>query len=127
MELEALKEVAADIVDLGAGLAVISPQLEKYNVELVKEKNITFPVLSDPGNRVAGSYGVVYQMSEELKAVYTGFGIILPEYNGDDSWTLPMPTRLVVDQAGFVRYVQSNIDHTVRPDPRDTVEFLKTL
>ena len=85
------------------------------------------PILSDPGNQVAARYGIRWQYSEELKQLYQKFGINLPEYNGDDSWTLPMPTRLIIDQEGIVRYAEINPDYTIRPDPQETLSALKEL
>ena len=55
------------------------------------------------------------------------FGINLTEYNGDDSWTLPLPTRLIIDQDGIVRYAEINADYTVRPDPEETIAALKKI
>ncbi len=55
------------------------------------------------------------------------FGIKLHEYNGDDSWTLPLPTRLIIDQDGIIRYAEINSDYTVRPDPEETIAALKDI
>jgi peroxiredoxin len=59
--------------------------------------------------------------------VYEGFGIRLDEYNGDTSWTLPMPTRLIIDRDGIIRDAEVNPDYTVRPDPEDTIEALEKI
>ena len=84
-------------------------------------------ILSDPGNEVAHQYGVRFTLSKELQDLYLKFGINLPENNGDDSWTLPMPTRLIIDQDGIIRYAEVNPDYTVRPDPEETIEALKEI
>lgn len=104
-----------------------SPQTEKRNESIERQASLGFPVLSDRGNRVASEYGLVYTMPAELKAVYEGFGIHLPLYNGDDSWTLPIPARFVIDAGGVIRYAACNPDHTVRPDPAETLAVLRTL
>lgn len=88
---------------------------------------MTFQILSDPGNEVAAQYRVRYQFPEDLKEVYMSFGIKLPEYNGDDSWTLPLPTRLIIDQDGIIRSAEINADYTVRPDPEETIAALKDI
>jgi peroxiredoxin len=76
---------------------------------------------------VAETYGLVYTFPEDLKEVYLGFGIDLSRFNGDDSWTLPMPGRFVIDRSGIIRYAEVNPDYTVRPEPEETVPVLKKL
>lgn len=127
MELEALAKAAADIEALGATLVLISPQLEEHNRAMAEEKKLSVEILSDPGNKVADRYGIRFALPEDLKQVYQNFGIKLEEYNGDTSWTLPMPTRLIIDRDGIIRYAEINPDYTVRPDPEDTIEALKRI
>ena len=54
-------------------------------------------------------------------------GIDLPKYNGDDSWTLPVPTRLVVDTNGIIRAADIEVDYTRRPEPSMTVANVKAV
>ena len=84
-------------------------------------------LLGDPGNQTAVQYGLVFTVSEDLKKVYLQFGIDLPEYNGDNSWQLPMPARYIIDQNRVIRYAEVNPDYTVRPDPSHTVDALKEI
>ena len=51
----------------------------------------------------------------------------VPKHNGDDSWNLPMPARYIIDREGLVRYAEVSPDHTVRPEPEDTIAALKEL
>ncbi len=108
-------------------MAAISPQAVKFNRAMQEEKNISFEILSDPGNKTAENYGIKYQMPEDLIKVYSQFGINVPEHNGDDSWTLPLPARLIIDPDGIIRDAEINADYTVRPEPEDTLEKLKLL
>lgn len=116
-----------EIRGLGASLVAVSPQTEKRNESVERQARLGFPVLSDRGNRVAGEYGLVYTMPADLKAMYEGFGIRLPLYNGDDSWTLPIPARFVIDTDGIIRYAAASPDYTVRPEPAETVAALREL
>jgi len=47
-------------------------------------------------------------VSDEVQWIYRGFGLDLAKANGDDSWTLPMPARFVVDRAGVIQ--SSDVD-----------------
>ena len=76
---------------------------------------------------MAQRYGLKFQLSEELREVYLNFDIDLARYNGDESWTLPLPTTLIIDQNGIIRHGAINVDYTVRPDPEETVAALKKI
>jgi peroxiredoxin len=127
MELEALANAIPDFEKLGATLVLISPQLEEHNRAMAEDKHISTDMLSDPGNGVAEGYGVRFELPEDLKKVYIDFGIDLHEYNGDASWTLPMPTRLIIDRDGIIRYAEINPDYMIRPDPEETLAALKEM
>jgi peroxiredoxin len=49
----------------------------------------------------------------------------LPAFNGDPSWTLPMPARYVIGQDGVVLYSEVNPDYTHRPDPSEMLPILE--
>lgn len=108
----------------GAVLLAVSPQLIRYNKAMKEEKNLTFDVLSDPGNTVAAQFGIKYKMADDLVTLFKQFGLKIDEHNGDESWTLPMPARLIIDRDGTIRYAEINPDYTIRPEPEDTLSAL---
>ena len=105
----------------------ISPQMEEYNDTITKQKKLTFAIVSDMHNKIAEQLGIKFTLPEGLQGIYDNFKINLPTYNGDDSWTLPMPTRLIVDTSMRIRYIQTDPDYTVRPEPLHTLEALKQI
>ncbi len=127
MELDALQGILGEINGLGATLVAISPQQVEYNLAMQQEKMLQFEMLSDPGNRVAESYCLVYQLPEELQEVYKQFDLNLPMYNSDDSWTLPLTARFVIDQGKIIRSAEINTDYTIRPEPENTIKALNSL
>lgn len=112
---------------LGASLVMIAPQGIAHNKAIREEKNLSATILSDPGNMVAARYGLRFNLPDDMKALYQKFGIDLEKYNGDTSWTLPMPARLIIAPDGMVRYAAINTDHTFRPDPQETLEALQRI
>ena len=104
--------------DLGAELIAISPQLKEHSRRVVEERALTFDVLSDPGNQVALCFGIVFELPDDLREQHLNLGLDLAEFNGDESWTLPQPSRFIIDQAGRVRYasVDFDISDRVKPD-----------
>jgi peroxiredoxin len=127
LELEALGEVAEQFKVKGAIMVAVSPQLVTYNKAMKDGKNLSFEILSDPGNQIAEKYGIKYQMPEDLIKVYKQFGLKVDEHNGDDSWTLPIPARLIIDQEGIIRYAEINPDYTERPESEDTLAALREI
>jgi peroxiredoxin len=101
--------------------------LPKYTPQLVQKLGLSFPVLSDVGNLVSESFGAVYSMPQAMRAVYLTLGIDVPRFNGDDSWRLPMPARIIIGTAGIIRAADFTADHTHRPEPEETVRLLQNL
>ena len=105
----------------------ISPQQSEFNRKFIEQKKFTFDLLSDPGNQTARAYGLVFTLPEDLRKIYLQFGIDLPKHNGDDTWTLPLPARYIIDRDGTIRSAEVSVDYTVRPEPEDTIAALKAL
>jgi peroxiredoxin len=126
-ELEALRQALPEITALGATLAVISPQVQRTARESEDQTLLPFAMLRDQGNRVAAQYGLVFTLPDDLRQLYAKFGIDLARANGDDSWTLPMPARFVIDRAGLIRQADVDPDYTRRSEPAHTVEVLRRL
>ena len=84
-------------------------------------------MLSDRGNEYAAKLGLRFKLPDDLKQVYLSFGNDLAIRNGEDSWTLPMPARFVIDASGIVRAVDVDPDYRYRPEPEKTVEDVKLL
>ena len=127
MELEALQEALPAIESHGATFAAISPQQIEFSRQFMEQKKFSFQLLSDPGNQTAKAYGLLYTLPQDLQKIYLQFGIDVPKHNGDDSWTLPLPARLIIDRSSIVRYAEVNGDYTIRPEPEHTIAALETL
>lgn len=125
MELQALQEALPQFKELGANLIAISPQNPVNSRKSVRQNNLSFPILSDPHNDVAATFGLRFEMPDYLIELYKSLKNDLPVFNGDPSWTLPMPARFVVAQDGLVLYAEVNPDYTRRPEPEDMLPALR--
>ena len=112
---------------MGATLVSITPQLPEHIEASIKEEKLDFEILSDIGNVVARQYGLVFAVPTYLKAAYLDLGLDLAKFNGDDSWTLPIPANFVVDQKGIIVYSDANPDYRVRPEPEEIIELLGSI
>lgn len=125
MELQALQEALPQFKELGASLAAISPQNSVNSRKSVRQNNLSFPILSDPHNDVAAAFGLRFEMPDYLVELYKALKNDLPAFNGDPSWTLPMPARYVVGRDGIILYAEVNPDYTRRPEPEDMLPALR--
>jgi peroxiredoxin len=113
------------IEGMGATLLVVSPQLAKFAKPMKKKLDLTFELFWDEKNSLATKLGLVFTLPNDLQALYTKFGADLERYNGDDSWTLPMPARFIIDQNRIIRHRQTDPDYTIRPEPNEIVTLLE--
>ncbi|HEY1954330.1 MAG TPA: peroxiredoxin-like family protein [Polyangiaceae bacterium] len=125
LQLRAYQGVLSEIRRLGAELVAISPQTPDFASADIEKKQLTFPVLTDAHNAVAREYGLVFGLSDAMKALQTGFGNPIPKFNGDDSWELPMPGTFVIDGSGVVRLAHVDPDYTRRLEPAAILDALR--
>jgi peroxiredoxin len=85
-----------------------------------------FELLFDAGNKVAEAYGIAMQLPDDLIEIYTRFGIDLPKFDGDNTWRLPVPARILLAKGGAVLSIEADPDYTRRPEPEDTLAVLRS-
>jgi peroxiredoxin len=71
LQLRAYQQVLGEITALGGRLVAISPQLPDGSLSTAEMNKLSFDVLSDVGNCVARSFGLVYSLPDELRAALT--------------------------------------------------------
>jgi peroxiredoxin len=126
MELQALQEALSAFRALGAQLVAISPQNSVNSRKSIRDNRLDFPILSDPGNETAAAFGLRFALPGYLVDLYRTLKNDLPAFNGDTSWTLPMPGRFVIGQDRIIRYAEVNPDYTRRPEPSDMLPVLRS-
>lgn len=127
MELQALQAALPEFQSLNAHLIAISPQTAPNSRKSINQNHLSFPILSDPNNDTAHAFGLRFNLPDYLVDLYKQLKNDLPAFNGDDSWTLPMPARFVINQNGMIVYAEVNPDYTLRPDPEELLPTLQHL
>jgi peroxiredoxin len=125
LELQALEAAKPEFERRGASLVAISPQTPPNSRKSVRQNKLTFPILSDTKGEVGSAFGLRFRLPDYLIELYKGLKNDLPAFNGDPSWTLPMPSRYVIGQDGTILYAEVNPDYTRRPDPEDVIPALE--
>jgi peroxiredoxin len=126
MELQALQEALPSFRDLGANLVAISPQNAANSRKSIRTNGLAFPIVSDPGNETAAAFGLRFKLPDYLIELYKSLKNDLPAFNGNASWTLPMPGRFVIGQDRVIHYAEVNPDYTHRPEPADMLPALRS-
>jgi len=127
IQLRAYQAALPEMNALGARLVAISPQLPDGSVSTTEANNLTFAVLSDVGNKVAHSFGLVWSLPEELRAALRSNNKALPGINGDDSWELPVPATYVIARNGRVALAAIDVDYRHRLEPDAILTALRAL
>jgi peroxiredoxin len=127
IQLRAYQSVLPQISALGARLVAISPQLPDNSLDTVNKNTLTFDVLSDVGNEVARSYGLVYSLPDEIRAALRSNNKALPSINGDESWELPVPATYVIARDRLVALAYIEVDYRKRLEPEALLRCLKSL
>lgn len=116
-----------DLKRHGAGMVAITPQLPEHSRTMIEKSRIGFDLLHDHGNEYAAKLGLRFVLPSDLQEVYRSFGNDLVARNGEASWSLAMPARIVVDRTGIVRAIDADPDYTRRPEPEKTVADVAAL
>ena len=127
IQLRAYQSVLAQISTLGARLVAISPQLPDNSLDTVDKNALTFDVLSDVGNEVARSYGLVYSLPEEIRSALRSNNKALPSINGNESWELPVPATYVIARDRRVVLAYIEVDYRKRLEPEALLTCLKSI
>jgi peroxiredoxin len=98
----ALAKVHDDIVDIGGRVAAVMPERQKFAAAFKNEAGSPFPVFTDIDNGYALSLNLAIWIGPDLEQLLSSFGRALPDYQGNDSWMLPIPATFVVGRDGRV-------------------------
>ena len=126
-DLSALEEARPEIESRGASLVAISEQTAPNSRKSQRQNGLGFPILGDRGGEIAAQFGVRWTLPDYLREVHKMLGADLTQFNGEDSWTLPMPARYVIAQDRTIAYAEVNADYTRRPEPSAVFLVLEQL
>lgn len=127
LELRAYQRMIDSIHEAGAQLLAISPQTPDHSLSIQEKNELSFHVLSDLGNQIADKYQLKFKLPDDLQEIYSSLGFALADYNGDDSWELPVPATYIIDKQGVIRVASVDPDYRTRMEPSEVLKFLHSL
>jgi peroxiredoxin len=122
-----LKEINSSIekIKTTASLIAISPEQEK-EVQKTKRKNdLSFPLVSDNGNKIARKLNLTFKVEPEVVKEYQILGIDLIKSQGNDSYELPMPATFVIGRNRKISYAFADADYTKRASTEEIIRAIK--
>ena len=124
----ALRTYQAQLVPVltarGISLIAVSPQTPDGSLSTKEAKELTFTVLSDPGNQIARQLGILTAPSDGSLAANLQLGLDLTQVNADGTTGLPMPTVIIADAAGVIRWIDVHRDYTARTEPGQILQAI---
>jgi len=127
LELQALAAAQPVIERLGATLVALSPQARGPSSSPGSHGEPPFPVLQDPGCKVASRYRIAFAVPERFRAAYLALGYPNPAKTGSKGWILPIPATYVLDSTGLVVLSYLDADYTTRLEPTEIIVALTHL
>jgi peroxiredoxin len=99
----ALAQARPLIEAAGGQVVAVIPDRERYAAIIRAEAEAGFPVLTDMDNGYAMSLNLVFWVGEEMRTFMSSAGLDLVEYQGNDSWMIPVPATFVVGRNGRIQ------------------------
>ena len=110
------------LAERGISLVAIGPEAPDGSLSTKESKELTFTVLSDPGNQIAGQLGILTAPSDGARAAQLQLGLDLTQVNGDGTTGLPMPTVIIAGADGVIRWIYVHPDYTTMTEPGQVLQ-----
>ena len=120
ISINALARANEDVAAAGGQIVAIMPDRQKFVAELRSQSNVRFPILTDMDNGYALSLNLTIWVGAEMQKMMEGRQD-LPAYQGNGSWTLPIPATFVVGRDGHIKA------RFMDPDYRNRMAFADML
>ena len=117
--------VSEYIEALAARIVAIVHDRAQFAAEMRQDCNVNFPILSDMDNGYAMSLNLAIWVGAEMKEYMAKIGRMLPEYQGNDSWMLPIPATFVVSKDGRIKSRFVDPDYRKRMTIEELIDALK--
>jgi peroxiredoxin len=120
-------ELVPELARRGVSLIAVSPQAPDGSLSAQEKNELTFTVLSDPGNQVAKVVGILTAPSTEARAAQLHLGLDLTMVNADGTTGLPMPTTVMLDAEHMVCWVDVHPDYSTRSEPAQVLAVVDAI
>ncbi len=127
LQLRAYQAALPQLQAAGATLVAVSPERPDDTLSTAEKNELSFQVLSDVRGEVGAAYGLYFELSAELQALYAAGGNDLAKRNADGRWHLPIPATFVIAPDGRVAAAFVDVEYRNRAEPADLLAALHAL
>ena len=122
---KALAETQEQIAAEGAQVVAIMPDTQQFAAGLKSESQAPFPILTDVDCGYALSLNLVFWVGSEMQQLIAAAGWDISNFQGNQTWMLPVPATFVVcsDRKVTARFVDP--DYRKRMAVEDLLASLK--
>lgn len=96
----------------------ITPQKKRFNDQLKEAQGLNLQFVTDADNEIAQKFGLVFQLESSIQEIYKAIGADLNEFNGDDSFKLPIPATYIIEPTGKISYAFVDANYMMRAEPK---------
>lgn len=113
-QLEELSDSLGFIIEKGASVVTVTPEVMEFVDETSKKFNNAFRIISDTEMKIMNAYDVRFQVDKGTNTKYNIWGIKLNEFNGENGTNLPVPATYIINKDGTIKYVFFNENYKKR-------------
>ncbi|WP_308166744.1 peroxiredoxin-like family protein [Nocardia albiluteola] len=121
------EQLVPALAERGVGLIALSPQHPDGSMTMAEKNDLTFTVLSDPGNQIARQLGILTAPTDEVREAQQSLGLDLSIVNADNGFGLPMPTVLIIGADKTIRWIDVHPNYATRTETSDILGALDKL
>lgn len=123
-QMAELQDSLQMILDKGATLIAISPELpESYN-KMIAKTGATFSVVHDENYKVMKAYKTAFVVDKETVERYDKKGLDLKWANGNTDHILPVPATYIIGKDGVIDYIYFNTNYRKRATVKEILSHL---
>jgi peroxiredoxin len=126
LNADGLASIAEEVSRLGGSIVAISPETHRYSAELKSYAKAPFPVLADVDGGYALQLNLLFWVGDEKREAMKGNGFDIARYQGNETWTLPVPATFIVGRDNLVNARWIDPDYRRRAELDDILEAVRS-
>ncbi len=123
-ELNAYQELLQALKNLNTSYLAISPNIQNDSQFHTID---SYFQITDTDNLIAKKFGIVYEVEQSQKELFSQWGVDLAKLNHGDKWELPLPATYIISKYGCVDFKFVHSDYRKRLEPIKVLERLQEL
>ena len=125
LNADGLASIAKEVFQLGGSILAISPETHRYGAELKAYAKASFPVLADVDGGYALQLNLLFWVGDDKREMMKAGGFDIAQYQGNETWMLPIPATFVIGSDGLVKARWIDPDYRRRADLDEILEAVR--